>query len=117
MREVHLHLSDVLFFRNRLLQPFINFIGKLSAMLNHLVHCAVLQELAVLIAIYAVIRVFTPVGVRSEDLLCERHSAALAKFLFHTIFIIRFDAAKVLLSGDIHYEKTDIILNICFHAN
>ena len=56
-------------------------------MLNHLLHRTILQELPVLIAVHAIIFVLTSVGIGAEDILCERHSAALAKSLFHILFL------------------------------
>jgi hypothetical protein len=56
-------------------------------MFNHLFHRTILQELAVLVAVHAVIFILTSVGIRTEDIICERHSAALAKFLFHSIIV------------------------------
>ena len=64
------------------------FTNKLSTMLNHLFHRTILQELAILVAVHAVIFVLTSVGIRSEDIIRERHSAALAKFLFHSIIVL-----------------------------
>jgi hypothetical protein len=52
-------------------------------MLYHLIHRAVLQELAVLIAIHAVVFVLASIGIGAKDFVGERHSAALAKLLFH----------------------------------
>ena len=70
-------------------------------MLNHLFHRAILQELAVLIAVHAVIFLLTPVGICAEDIICERHSATLTKSLFHKNLIYFdsniFDAAKLLI--------------------
>ena len=83
MREVHLHLADVFFLRDGLGQAFVDLVHKLGAMLNHLVHRAVLQELAVLIAIHAIFFILAAVGIRAEDFIRERHSAALTKLLFH----------------------------------
>ena len=70
-------------------------------MFDHLFHRAVLQELSIPVAVHTVIFVLTSVGIRAEDFLCERHSAALTKFLFHTIIFIRFDAAKVYIFDEI----------------
>jgi hypothetical protein len=67
-------------------------------MLNHLVHRTILQELAVLVAVHAIIFVLTSIGIRTENFLCERHTAALTKLLFHTIFLFvinGFDGAKI----------------------
>ena len=46
-----------------------------------------LQEFTVRVAVHAVMFILRAVGIRAEDCLCERHSAALTKFLFHNIFI------------------------------
>ena len=88
MWEVHLHLADVFFLRDGLRQPFVDLIHKLGAMLNHLLHRAVLQELTVLIAIHAILFVFASVGVGAEYLVVQRHAAALTKshFVFHYVF-------------------------------
>ena len=83
MREIHLHLADVFFLRDGRRQPFVHLVHELGAVFNHLIHCALLQELPVLITVHAVILILTPVGIGTENLLCERHSAALAKFHFH----------------------------------
>ena len=49
-------------------------------MLNHLVHRAVLQELAVLVTVLAVIKVRAPVSIRAAILiLSERHATTLAE--------------------------------------
>ena len=52
-------------------------------MLNHLAHRAVLQELAVLIAIHTIVFVLAAIGIGAEDFIGERHSATLTEFLFH----------------------------------
>ena len=51
----------------------VELVEELHADLNHLVHGAVLCELAVGVAVLAV------VGVVAHDLVAERHSAALAE--------------------------------------
>ena len=58
---------------------------KLCAELHHLLHSEVAGERAVFVAIDAVLLVLAAVGVGAEDLIGERHSAALAKLLlfFH----------------------------------
>ncbi len=88
MREIHLHLADVFLLSNRLRQPFVHFVHKLGAVLDHFIHRAVLQKLPVLVAVHAVILILRAVGIGAEDFICERHSAALAKFLFHIVFIV-----------------------------
>jgi hypothetical protein len=52
-------------------------------MLYHLIHRAVLGELAILVAIDAIILIFASIGIGAEDFVSERHSAALTKLLFH----------------------------------
>ena len=64
----------------------VYLVGELSAVVNHLLHCHILRELAVLVAVNAVILVWRTIGIRAVYLICERHSAALAKFLFHIVF-------------------------------
>ncbi len=65
-------------------------------MLNHLVHRALLLELAILIAVDAVIFIFASIGIGAEDFLGERHSAALAEFLFHMFPLHIFTFAKLV---------------------
>ena len=57
-------------------------------MLNHLFHRTVLQELAVLVAVHAVIFILTSIGIRTKHIICERHAAALTKLLFHIIIFL-----------------------------
>ena len=83
MREVHLHLANVFFLRDGLRQALVDLVHKLGTMLYHLIHRAVLQELAVLIAIHAIILIFASIGIGAKDFIGERHSAALTKLLFH----------------------------------
>ncbi len=85
VREIHFHLADILLPGDGLRHTLFDLIDKLSAMLNHLVHRAVLQELAVLVAIDAIVLILTAVGIGAEQILGERHSAALTKFLFHIL--------------------------------
>ena len=83
MGEIHLHLADVFFLRDGLRQAFVYLVHKLGAVLDHLVHRALLLELAILIAVDAVIFILASIGIGTHDFLGERHSAALAEFLFH----------------------------------
>ena len=53
----------------------VELVEVLHADLYHLVHCAVLREVAVCEAVLAVI------GILAHDLVAERHSAALAEML------------------------------------
>ena len=64
----------------------VYLVGELSAVVNHLFHSHVLCELAVFVAIDAVIFVLCAVGIRTFVVVVQRHSAALAKFLFHIVF-------------------------------
>ena len=57
-------------------------------MLNHLLHRALLQELAILVANDAILFVLTAVGICAKDFIGERHSAALTEFLFHVFFLV-----------------------------
>jgi hypothetical protein len=52
---------------------------------DYFIHRAFLQEFTVLIAVYAVFFVLASIGIGAEDFFCERHTAALAIFLFHII--------------------------------
>ena len=60
----------------------VHFVNELRAELDHLVHRAVLGELAILVAIYAIVFVLASVGIGAEDFIGERHSAALTEFHF-----------------------------------
>ncbi len=88
MREIHLHLADVLFLGDWLGQALVHLVYELGAVLDHFIHRAVLQKIPVLVAVHAVILILRAVGIGAEDFICERHSAALAKFLFHIVFIV-----------------------------
>ena len=81
--EVLLHLADVFLFCDGLRQVFVYFVYELSAVLNHLVHCAILKELSVTIAKDAILLVLASIGVGAEYFWGERHAAALTKLLFH----------------------------------
>ena len=79
---------------------FVNEVNKLSAMLNHIFHRALLKEFSVPVAIHAIIFVLTTVGVCTEHLVSQWHSATLTEFhcFFHiSYFVLSFDAAKVLI--------------------
>ena len=85
--EVRFHLADILLFGDGLLQSLVYGTDKLRTMFDHLFHRAVLQEFSILVAIHAVIFILAAVDIRAEDFLGERHSAALAKLLFHHLSI------------------------------
>lgn len=63
----------------------VDFIGELGAVVYHLLHSYVLRELAVLIAVDAVILVGRSIRICAENLVCERHSATLTEFHFHIV--------------------------------
>ena len=84
MREELAHLILHLFNCEILAGVLVYLVGELSAMVNHLFHCRVLQESAVLVAVNAVILVLCAVGICAEDIICERYSAALTEFHFHS---------------------------------
>jgi len=78
---------------------FVVVIHILGARLYHFLHRQVVGEDAVFVAIDAVFFVFGAVGVGAEDFIGERHSAALAKFLFHILsycdLVLLFEGAKI----------------------
>ncbi len=64
---------------------FIELIDKLGTMIDHLIHRTVHREAPVLITIATLFLSLASVMVRSKLLiLLQRHTAALAKFCFHT---------------------------------
>ena len=83
MREIHLHLADVFFLGDGLRKTFVHLVHKLGAVLDHLIHRAILQELPVPVAVDAVIFILASIGIGAQDFIRERHPAALTKFLFH----------------------------------
>lgn len=74
-----LHLLDC----EVLTRVHVDFIRELRAMVNHLLHSHILRELALLVAIDAVIFVWSAIGIRAENFICKRHAAALTEFHFH----------------------------------
>lgn len=85
MREEPAHLLFHLFDSEILPRVPVYLIGKLSAVVNHLLHCHVLRELAVFVAVDAVILIWCTTGIRADDIIYERHSAALTKFHIHIV--------------------------------
>lgn len=61
----------------------VDFLGEPGAVVYHLLHGHVLRELALLVAVDAVVFIGCAVGIRAEDFTGERHSAALTEFHFH----------------------------------
>ena len=72
-------------------------------MLNHLVHRAVLQELAILVTVLAVIKVRAPVSIRAAIfILSERHATTLAelrKLAWQQGFLLTGECGLVGLKG------------------
>lgn len=95
-REILPHHVFVFLFCHRLWHVFVHLIDKLCTELYHLVHCAVVGKLAILITIHAVIFVFAAVGICAQNLLIQRHSAALTEFnfLFHIKTVYHKSSAK-----------------------
>ena len=54
----------------------VEFLNKLSAMLNRLFHCALLRELSVLVVILAILLVLAPVGIGAEIVVVSKRNAA-----------------------------------------
>ena len=55
MGEEHLHLSDGFLTRHLMFGLLIELPNKLIAILYHLIHCTLLRELSVLVAIFAIV--------------------------------------------------------------
>lgn len=68
----------------------VHFVHELSAMLYHFVHGAVLHEISICKAELAVVFVLAVVCICTEEFVCERHSAALTKFLILIHLILFF---------------------------
>ena len=62
----------------------VELVDELGAELDHLLHGEVARERTVLEAVDAILLILRAVGIGAKDFLSERHSAALAKFLFHS---------------------------------
>ena len=85
MWEELAHLLFHLFDSEILTGVPVYLVGELSAVVDHLLHCHVLRELAVFVAVDAVILIWCTIGIRADDIICERHSAALTKFHIHLV--------------------------------
>ena len=79
LAHLFLHLLDC----EILTGAFVYLAGELCTVVNHLLHSHILCELTVLVAVSAVIFIERAIGIRAEDFICERHSAALTEFHFH----------------------------------
>ena len=66
MREELAHHFLCLLFSQVLSRLLVDFLRKLDAMVYHLHHSHILRELAVLIAVYAVISVWSTISIRAE---------------------------------------------------
>lgn len=64
---------------------FVVFVYKHRAILYHFFHGEVARKGSVLIAVDAVVLALAAVGVSTQNLFGKRHSAALTKFLFHSV--------------------------------
>ena len=103
MREEHLHLPDGFLACYLMLGILIELPNKLSAMLYHLIHCALLHKLSVSVAVLAVLVVRASIAVCAEIIdIRKRHATTLTKFLFffHIMFV------TVILLCNIHYAIT-----------
>ena len=85
MWEEPAHLLFHLFDSEILTGIPVYLVGKLSAVIYHLLHCHVLRELSGFVAVNTVILVLCDVGIRAEYIICERHSAALTEFHIHVV--------------------------------
>ena len=86
MREELAHLLFHLLDCKVLTGVFVYLVGELGAVVNHLLHSHILRELAVLVAVDAVIFIGRAIRICAEDFIGERHSAALTEFHFHCYF-------------------------------
>ncbi len=85
MREELTHLLLHLFDSEILTGVPVYLIGELSAVVNHLLHCHILNELTVLVAVDTVIFIGCAIRICAEDFVGERHSAALTIFHIHIV--------------------------------
>ena len=100
VREIHLHLADVFFLRNRLGKALVYLIDKLSAMLYHFVHGAFLQEFTITIAEHTIVFILATVGIGAQHMVVQRHAATLTEF--HFFFHIHKDTLFTLLPCCLH---------------
>ena len=66
----------------------VGLINKPAAMLNHLIHSAFLEEMAISIAEHAVVFIPAAVSIRAEDSFGKRHPATLTETLFHSSHLV-----------------------------
>lgn len=83
MREELAHLFFHLLDCKVLTGILVYLVGKLCAVVNHVLHSHILLKLAILVAVDAVIFVWRAIGICTDDFICERHSATLTEFHFH----------------------------------
>ena len=82
--KVLTHRFNVLLPGDRCRQILVHFIHELRAELDHLFHRAIHCELAILIAVDAIVFIPGAIGIRALCLLSQRHPATLTKLLFHS---------------------------------
>lgn len=87
MREEPAHHFFRLLYGKVLSGLTVYLVGELRAVIDHLLHSHILRELAVLIAVDAVIFIGCAIGIRAADFIRERHSATLTELLFHNNFL------------------------------
>lgn len=87
MREELAHLLFHLLDCKILTGVFVYLLGELGAVVYHLLHSHILRELAILVAVDAVILVLCAIGIRAFVVVSQRHSTALTKFHFHCHFL------------------------------
>lgn len=90
MREELAHLFFHLLDCKVLTGILVYLVGKLCAVVNHLLHSHILLKLAILVAVDAVILTAAAVGVCPFVIVSQRHSATLTEILFHVIFPQRY---------------------------
>ena len=68
----HRGLESLLDRRDELLRNIatLDFVHELGTVPDHLFHRAVLQELPIFIAVYAVFFILTAIGISAEDIIC-----------------------------------------------
>lgn len=72
----------------------VHLIGKLGAVINHLLHSKVLCELSLLEAIDTIVGIGGAVGVGAQHIGGEWHAATLTKFLFHNKIYFIYDKSE-----------------------
>ena len=73
----------------------VEFVHELRAEFHHFFHGEVARERAVFVAVNAVFLVLTAVGIRTENFVSERHTAALTEFHFHKFSFFNIFANRI----------------------